>query len=101
MDSADLKNLTVRQVANKFKVNVCFLSRKFKENNNMLLSDYIDFVKITHAIHLVKHGDDMELEEISKLIGIKKKKTFREKFKKIYGISPYKLRQIIQKVHKN
>jgi two-component system response regulator YesN len=97
LNTEQLSELTVGKISEDFDVNVCFLSRKFKEKTNILLSEYIDFVKMSQAFQLLKNRNDMGIEEIGQLIGIRKKQNFHEKFKKIYRLSPFDIRTLNDK----
>lgn len=97
MNTGELAKLSVNKVAEKFGVNNCYLSRKFKNGTNFLLSEYINFARIQRAQNLLRTRNDMTVSQISQKIGFKKCQLFRIKFKKIYGINPNHYRILYKK----
>lgn len=97
LNTGELSELSVNKIAEKFEVNNCYLSRKFKKGTNFLLSDYINLVRIQQAQTLLKTRQDLTVAQISQKIGIKKCQQFRTKFKKILGINPHRYRVLWKK----
>ena len=88
LKTGELSELSVNKLAKIFDVNHCYLSRKFKNNTNFLLSEYINFARIQKAQTLLKTRQDLTVNQISQRIGYKKCQLFRRRFKKIFGINP-------------
>ena len=93
----ELSELSVNKLAKRFDVNNCYLSRKFKNGTDFLLSDYINFVRIQKAQSLLKNRHDLTVYQISQTIGFKKSQQFRRNFKKILGINPNHYRVLWKK----
>ena len=97
MNLTELSEITVNKIAEKFDVNICFLSRKFRQHTNFLLSEYISFIRMQQAQKLLKTRQDLTITQISQIIGIRKCQQFRKKFKKIYGLNPHHYRILKKK----
>jgi len=93
----DLTALKRKSIADWLGKNESWLSREFKKHTGMLLHHYIDFIKMYWAERLLKERQDLSIEEISHLIGIRKAENFRKNFKKIYGLNPFRYRFIHKK----
>lgn len=84
-------NLNVAAVAEHIGKNPCYLSRAFKSATNESLLDYINGIRIDHAVTLITQGN-YSVEEISIKVGYASCKTFRRAFAKKLGITPGKLK---------
>ena len=90
----ELAELTRYKLAEKFMLNKNYLSEKFKKETRMTISGFIQTVKIKRAEDLLKSRHDMNIVQISRLIGIQKPQQFREKFRRIYGLNPLQYRNV-------
>lgn len=79
--------ITLTDIANKLKVSSAHLSRKFKADTNMTITDYIHKTKIDLAIELMKIKS-YSILEISLSLGYLNYSHFHKWFKKFTGVSP-------------
>ena len=84
----ELSQITRYEIAEKFNINMNYLSEKFKRDTGITVFQFIEFEKITRAKNLLDLAEDLTIEEISMIIGIRKVNQFRWKFKKYYHITP-------------
>lgn len=68
------------------------LSTRFKTETGMNLTEYIHYIKISEAKHLLIHTDK-NLSLISTYLGYSSQSHFTRMFKKIVGISPAEYRE--------
>lgn len=68
------------------------LSTRFKNETGMNLTDYIHYIKISEAKHLLVHTDK-NLSIISNYLGYSSQSHFTRMFKKHVGISPIEYRE--------
>lgn len=68
------------------------LSTRFKNETGMNLTEYIHYIKISEAKHLLTHTDK-NLLIISNYLGYSSQSHFTRTFKKIAGISPMEYRE--------
>lgn len=80
-------NLMVSELAEKFDVNPSTLSRKFKEDTNMSIPEYINHQRVELAKYYFEKGN-YNVTEVSYKIGFNDSSYFTKVFKKITGILP-------------
>ena len=68
------------------------LSTRFKNETGMNLTEYIHYIKISEAKHLLTHTDK-SLLIISNYLGYSSQSHFTRMFKKVAGISPMEYRE--------
>lgn len=68
------------------------LSTRFKTETGMNLNEYIHYIKISEAKHLLAHTDK-NLSLISNYLGYSSQSHFTRMFKKLVGISPMEYRE--------
>ena len=68
------------------------LSTRFKNETGMNLTEYIHYIKISEAKHLLAHTDK-NLSLISNYLGYSSQSHFTRMFKKIVGMSPAEYRE--------
>lgn len=93
----ELARLTRYEIAEKFNINISYLSGKFKKDTKMSVLNFIDFEKVSRARYMLEDRTDLTVEDISNLIGISKSNQFRIKFKKFYFITPGSYRKALKK----
>ena len=72
------------------------LSTRFKNETGMNLTEYIHYIKISEAKHLLAHSDK-NLLMISNYLGYSSQSHFTRTFKKIVGITPVEYREKYEK----
>jgi YSIRK-targeted surface antigen transcriptional regulator len=85
-------NLRVSDVAAHNGLGDYYVSKKFKTETGMSLSDYIRDAKISEAKSLLKYSD-LSLAEISELLSFSTQSFFTATFKKMTGITPRQYRE--------
>jgi two-component system response regulator YesN len=96
-DLQTLKTVNVNQIAKKFKVNRCYLSRKFKVDKKLSLNDYIVTIKILRATTLLAIRDELSTSDVAKALGYPNTQYFCRVFKKKVGTTPGKFKAYIKK----
>jgi AraC-like DNA-binding protein len=82
-------NLNINMIAGEFGMNPKTISRHFRQATSTGVLDYINKVRIGHAIQAAS-VQDTALEELSRGVGYTNIKTFRRAFAKIVGTTPGK-----------
>ncbi|MDL2234038.1 helix-turn-helix transcriptional regulator [Ruminococcaceae bacterium OttesenSCG-928-L11] len=86
-------NLNVSALAQRFSVSTGFLVKLFKENAGMNPLDYINRMRIEHALQpLIDTG--ITVEEVAHRVGFGSVHTFIRLFKKFYGMTPGAYREM-------
>ena len=79
--------ITLKDIANELHVSPAHLSRKFKTEMNMTITEYIHKIRIDSAIQLIKLKR-YSLLEISEMVGYINYSHFNKWFKRFTGVSP-------------
>lgn len=90
---ASIKNL--EQVANHFYVSKYYLSHQFKNSTGFTFIEFLTKVKISRAMHLLKHTND-SITQISEACGFETPTYFGVVFKKKLHMTPLQYRAWIQ-----
>lgn len=83
--------LSVGNVADYFNMSLSSLSRFFKENTGINISDYINRLHIKYAKMLLLSTDNT-VQDISQILGYTQSSSFIRKFKQMEGITPNEYR---------
>ena len=83
--------ITVDELAALAGLSRCYLSRLFKKELNISVSDYICEMKIEKAQHLLRYSD-YSLIEIANYLAFSSQSHFIQTFKKMVGVTPKKYR---------
>lgn len=84
----ELTQLTRYSIAETFKINKSYLSKRFKEDLDLSVSSYIDLEKAVRSRILMANMERATVEEIASQLGIAKPQQFRAKFKKVFCTTP-------------
>lgn len=88
--NANLYNkITVEQLARELNISSSYLSRRFKQETGIRLSDYIAIQKINEAKRLMR-GTDLSLAQIAYQLSFSSQSYFHAVFKKVTGVTPGK-----------
>ena len=79
--------LTAAAISEELNVHPAYLSRLFKAQTEMNLTDYISEKRLTHACRLLD-GDTHTVKDVAALCGYDNYNYFFKVFKKYYGITP-------------
>jgi len=85
--------LTVEDVAEAMNLNPSYLSKLFKKEMGITISQYIRDQKISIACNMLRHLDDSSLT-ISNYLGFSSQSHFIQVFKKCIGIPPEEYRKL-------
>ena len=85
--------LTVSEIATAVNIANSTLSAKFKKEVGVSVSEYLDYRLILSAMELLT-TTEKSISEISDILGYSDQFYFSRRFKKRYGISPKKFRNI-------
>ena len=108
----DLKNETlarirIKDICKKFQLNASFLSRKFKQERETCLCEFIQQVKIQRAILLLQQDQvqrvvgmngvrgKLSINLLAQHLGYSSTEYFIRCFKKRMGVSPHKYRRYL------
>ena len=91
-----MTDLCLEQIADEMGVTAKYVSRVFRNNTGMLLTDYINEVRINKAKELLR-DTNMKIQDICTKVGIENRTTFLRVFKKVEGVSPTTYRNIYRK----
>lgn len=81
------ESLTVMNIADLLKLNPSYLSKLFRKETGMALSDFITDARITTAENMLRYSDFTYLE-ISLALGFSSQSAFISTFKKRRGMTP-------------
>lgn len=87
------EDLNVSQIADKFKMNLSYISKQFKKQNGDGLYDYINKIRVENAKHLLKENNN-SICNIAKHVGYYSENSFIRVFKKYEGVTPGKFKEI-------
>ena len=86
------KNLTVKEIANKFGYSSGYLSRLFKQIVGIPLKEYMNNIRIETIKTLLKESNS-SIEQISVMVGFDNVSNMSRSFKKLCGVSPLEYRK--------
>lgn len=85
--------ITLKHLSDTFFINKFYLTRVFKEQFGISITNYLLQIRITHAKQMLRFTD-FPIEKISHECGITDANYFSRVFKKIEGISPGEFRKM-------
>jgi len=108
LDNKKLRKIRIKDISRNFHINASFLSRKFKEDKECTLCEFIQKVKIQRAVFLLqqlrqcknRQGTEifkpLTVNVISDTLGFSSTEYFIRCFKKRMGVSPNQYRKYFQ-----
>ncbi|MBP3961254.1 helix-turn-helix domain-containing protein [Paenibacillus lignilyticus] len=87
--------LTLYRIAEQVERPEKYISQLFKEVTGSNLSDYLEQVRMEHAVSLLRENR-YTVDEISSRVGYNSSHSFRRAFKRVTGVSPSSYRQIAE-----
>ena len=84
--------LTLDSLSEQFAIGQSYLSRRFKKELGIGISDYISYVRILHSEQLLK-TTDYPITRIAEECGFNDSNYFSTVFKHMKGVTPYKYRK--------
>jgi AraC-like DNA-binding protein len=91
------QNLTVSKLAKIFNVHRCYLSRKFKNDKEFTICEFLVREKLFRAVDLLKSDDELTIRELSEKMGFSNSNYFIRIFRRHFGISPGQYREYINR----
>jgi two-component system, response regulator YesN len=88
------EDITLQQIADRFYLSREYISRKFKQNYDSTLTDYLTAIRMEKAMKLLENSF-LKIYEIAYCVGYQNEKYFSKVFKKHVGITPNDYRQSI------
>ncbi|MBU7320096.1 response regulator [Paenibacillus oleatilyticus] len=89
------QDITLQEIANHFYLSREYISRKFKQEFHVNLSDYISGIRIDKA-KLLLLNPNLRISQIAAMVGYDDEKYFSKVFKKTVGVSPNEYRKVNQ-----
>ena len=86
---ADLNTL-----ANMVYLTPSYLSKLFKQETGLTLTDYITEIRLRKAKHLLKNAPDLKVHEIGAEVGYCDPAYFNKLFKRVVGVTPNEYKRI-------
>jgi two-component system, response regulator YesN len=81
------EEITLQDISERFFLSREYISRKFKQETNGNLSDFIAEVRIKRAKELLANGQ-LKISQVAELVGYQDEKYFSRVFKKRTNCSP-------------
>lgn len=85
-------NLNLNTIADHFHITPAYLSKRFREEKEDGIIDYLYTVRIRHSLELLRQKD-LKVEEIAMIVGFPRSNAFIRIFKQYMGVSPGKYRE--------
>ena len=82
------ESISIPKLAEVCNMSESYFRKLFVSSMHMKPIDFINFVRVQKACHLMK-STEKSMEEISYRVGFGNISTFNRNFKKIFGVSPY------------
>ena len=92
----DLARCYMKEIANTFHINDCYLSHLFKDSIGLSPSAYLTEFRINEACRLLSQTD-MPIHSIASKVGYQNQSNFQIQFKKNKGLSPLQYRAYYEK----
>ncbi|NJB83436.1 AraC family transcriptional regulator [Wenyingzhuangia aestuarii] len=92
------QNIDIKTCADMANMTLPSFCRYFKNETNMIFSDYLNHIRIDFSKRLLTNTD-MAIKEIGYECGYNSVPYFNKQFKKIAGESPFKFRKISREKH--
>lgn len=93
-DTDDYENLTVERLSKSLNISRSQLWRVFKNERKMTIEEYIIKIKLYHAAKLLAEDYNSSIKEIAKKVGYYSYDYFIRIFKKHFGTTPARFREI-------
>lgn len=87
-------NLNVNTISDAISMNSSYVSRKFKEETQMRIIDYLNSVRVEKSKELLKNNDYL-IADVGSRVGFSSYRTFVRTFSNITGVTPKNYRNMI------
>jgi two-component system, response regulator YesN len=85
-------DISLQDIADRYSLSREYISRKFKQEMNENISDFIGRIRIEKA-KLLLLNPQLRIAQIAEMIGYQDEKYFSKVFKKLVGVSPNQYRK--------
>ncbi|MGZ0085966.1 response regulator [Caldibacillus thermoamylovorans] len=85
------RDVKLQELSERFYISREYISRKFKQEFHMGISDYLVKIRMEKAKFLLKNSQ-LKIYEIAEMVGYQDDKYFRKVFKKAVGVTPNEYR---------
>ena len=92
----EIAEISVEKIAFTLKVNRSYLSRKFKQEKDLNLCEFLNREKLLRSIGLLRENHELTVNEISTKMGFANTNYFIQIFKRFIGTPPGKYREYIK-----
>ncbi|MDF2964154.1 MAG: two-component system response regulator, partial [Paenibacillus sp.] len=89
------QDITLQEIANHFYLSREYISRKFKQEFQVNLSDYLSNIRLEKA-KLLLLNPHLRIAQVAEMVGYEDEKYFSKVFKKMSGFSPNEYRKVNQ-----
>ncbi|WP_445489987.1 response regulator [Niallia sp. 03133] len=93
------RDVKLQELSEHFYISREYISRKFKQEFQVNISDYLVNVRIEKAKNLLKNSK-LKIYDIAKMVGYQDDKYFRKVFKKTAGLTPNEYRDHLKEMQK-
>lgn len=93
------ENLTLEVLAGEIHMNPYYFSSYFKKNAGENFKDYVNKIRLKHALSLLV-STDMKAYEIAEKVGFRDARSFSELFQRSYGETPVSYRKRVKQQRK-
>jgi len=87
------RDVKLQEISDHFYISREYISRKFKQEFNVNISDYVIKIRMERAKSLLKNSE-LKIYEIANIVGYQDDKYFRKVFKKVEGVTPNEFREL-------
>lgn len=84
--------ILLKEFGEQFHLSEKYISRYFKEHFHITISQYVTYLRLEHAKHLLQ-DTDIPVTEVAMQSGYQNVSYFIRSFKKAYGVSPLKYKK--------
>ena len=88
---SDIEFITFSEAAKRMHMSEGYFSRYFKHLTGMSFSDYVNLVKVDHAVGILKSAPKTATTELALRSGFNTLRSFNRNFRRITGYSPKQL----------
>lgn len=86
------EDVTLQDIAGRFYLSREYISRKFKQEFEVNLSDYLGQIRMSKAKVLLRNPH-LRISQVAEMVGYQDEKYFSKVFKKLEGITPNEYRK--------
>lgn len=89
------QHVELNRLANIVYLTPSYLSKLFKQETGLTLTEYIAEIRLKHAKRLLRHEPNMKIHQIGAEVGYSDPAYFNKLFKKIVGVTPNEYKKLV------